>query len=71
MKSLETFAYEQRPQVCGIDDRADDCCDEVCDRLMRYLPISGKKVHIDPPTYLEEYRVMGVEVPKNAYTTNN
>ena len=63
LKSLETFAFERRPQVCGIDDRADDCQDEICDRLMRHLPISGKRVHIEPAMYIENYQVMGINPP--------
>lgn len=47
LESLESKKYRTDPIVCGIDDRAYGCGDEICDRLMS--PITMK--HIEPIAY--------------------
>ena len=47
LESLESKKYRTDPIVCGIDDRAHNCGDEICDRLMS--PITMK--HLEPEVY--------------------
>lgn len=49
LKSLERRYNQTRPIVCGIDDRAENCTEEICDRLMS--PITKK--HLEPVKYRE------------------
>lgn len=65
LRAPEDYLWQSRPQVCGIDDRADGCTDEICDRLMRYHPISGKRKHIEPSVYIEDHQVMGIAAPNH------